>query len=74
MHNMNDYDKIRNMIVKKGYPSFNKEPRDYFLLGYAVYTNNEISINVHIDLEVARTTFKFNDNGELLDVETWGWY
>ena len=71
---MNDYDKILNIIVKKGYPAFNKEIHNYHLSEYAVYTDNTIIVNSHIDLEVARTTFKFNNNGVLIDVTTYGWY
>lgn len=71
---MSDYNNILKIISKKGYPIHKRESRNYCHSGYAVVTKNKIVINSHIDLEVARTIFKFNDNGKLKDIDVWGWY
>ena len=71
---LSDYEKIFNIIRKKGIEMYDKEIHDYHKSSYAVVNDNSISINSHIDLEVARTDFKFDTNGKLIDISVWGWY
>jgi len=65
---ISDFEKIFNIIKNKGIKLYRKEIRNYNKSEYAVVKNNFISINSHIDLEVARTEFKFNDAGKLIDI------
>lgn len=76
-----NYEEIRDIIRKKylneayAYKAYNKEIKDYCANpGYIVFQDNTITVNTHIDLEVARTTFTFTDSGKLIDIKVSGWY
>ena len=76
-----NYEEIRDIIRKKylnesyEYKAYDKEIRDYCAYpGYIVFQDNTITVNTHIDLEVAKTTFTFNDDGKLIDINVTGWF
>ena len=69
-----DYNKIKEIILKKGIQIYYKRITNYYKSKYAVTLKNDIYVHSHIDLEVATTHFKFNVDGELIDIITYGWY
>lgn len=70
---MNDYNKIKKLVTKHKPKIYKKRVYNYHK-DYIVLLKYDIYVHSHIDLEVATTHFKFNGDGELIDVSTYGWF
>lgn len=71
---MNDYNRIKKMVTKNKRKVYKKGVYHYCETAYTVLLKYDIYSHTHIDLEVATTHFKFDKNGILIDVSTYGWY
>lgn len=75
-----NYEEIRDIIIKKyinkyEYEARDNDNRDYCAYpGYVVFQDNTITVHSKIDLEMAKTTFTFNEIGKLIDIRVSGWY
>ena len=71
---MNEYEKIKKLVTKNNPTIYKKVILNYHKSNYAVILKHTIIVHNHIDLEVATTYYKFNNNNELIDTYTTGWY